>query len=42
VGCYDEEGERREVEKVLREECGARTVMRHWSEFRERLEEMRG
>ena len=34
VGPYEEEGgEREKMEKVLREECGAVVVMKHWREF---------
>jgi HAD superfamily hydrolase (TIGR01509 family) len=32
VGPYDEE-ERKKMVKVLRDECGAKAIMYHWSEF---------
>ena len=37
VGPYEEGEERERMERVLREECGARYVMRDWSEFFEAL-----
>jgi beta-phosphoglucomutase-like phosphatase (HAD superfamily) len=33
VGPYETEEERAKMEGVLREQCGALVVMRHWSEF---------
>jgi HAD superfamily hydrolase (TIGR01509 family) len=39
VGPYDEE-EREKMVKVLRDECGAKAIMYHWSEFPECLKKV--
>ena len=33
VGAYDDEEEKREVGKILTEQCGALEIMQHWDEF---------
>ena len=35
VGCYEDEEEREYVGKVLRNECGAKEIMRDWRDFEE-------
>lgn len=33
VGAYDDEEEKREVGKILTEQCGALEIMQHWDDF---------
>ncbi|KAL1742534.1 HAD-like domain-containing protein [Schizophyllum fasciatum] len=42
VGPYDDEEERTKMRKVLKEDCGAITILEHWNDFEEALKKVEG